>query len=102
VGGGHYYAYIRPSNFFDYALLEEGEVSKVNPRGGQWFKFDDETVLKVRPFEAINYCFGRPISSMSSAYMLVYIRESDAGEVSQASNPPCSLDLAINEIFILH
>jgi Ubiquitin carboxyl-terminal hydrolase len=155
VGGGHYYAYIRPGKGkpvdpessdkveivgFDYQRAaeragEEYEKAGVDPRtvvsagsasgvgsssssggggdgddgdmspeavalmqkidqcleaearGGQWYKFNDESVQKVVPFEAINYCFGRQQDYRmahfggGSAYMLVYIRESDAAEV---------------------
>jgi hypothetical protein len=44
VGGGHYYAYIRPSEGFSYSPDE----LDAQGLGGKWFKFDDETVLKVK------------------------------------------------------
>ena len=73
VHGGHYYVYIRP------------------PGTQDWFKFDDDRILKI---ESIEDSYGssemdeedkknvygkriRPLKSFSSAYMLVYVRESD-------------------------
>jgi len=63
--GGHYFAYI-------------------NPTGKQWYKFDDEKVMKVDERVAIEQQFGSSdslgrggISRGSNAYMLVYVRESD-------------------------
>eukprot|EP00040_Diaphanoeca_grandis_P020566 m.109383 g.109383 ORF g.109383 m.109383 type:complete len:1075 (+) comp27952_c0_seq2:248-3472(+) len=58
---GHYVAYIRPD-------LQD-----------QWYKFDDENVIKCSAYEAIDQNFGGPIDgtnrlSHSSAYMLVYVR----------------------------
>lgn len=82
VHGGHYYAFIRPS---ESKFWSEGECF-TNVSGGQWFKFDDETVLKVPPQEAIDKCFGRDVNattfrSFSSAYMLVYIRKEEATRI---------------------
>ena len=59
---GHYVAYIRP------------DLQK------QWYKFDDEHVIKCSANEAINQNFGGPLDgtnrmSHSSAYMLVYVRK---------------------------
>jgi hypothetical protein len=74
---------------------ETKELLERQARDGQWFKFNDETVVKVRPFEAINHCFGRNKTNLGfgSAYMLVYIRESNASEimakVTQRDIPPC-------------
>jgi hypothetical protein len=72
------------------------ELLEKQARDGQWFKFNDETVVKVRPFEAINHCFGRNKTNLlgfGSAYMLVYIRESNASEimakVTQRDIPSC-------------
>ena len=48
---------------------------------------------KVRPFEAIDHCFGREKGqyfNIGSAYMLVYIRESDATMVSTRTCPVCT------------
>ena len=122
VGGGHYYAYIRPGagagydkssggtgvGRFDYAEAarhgltasssstgnghhEDKDIQTVlerTARTGQWFKFNDEAVTKVPPKEAINLCYGVRSSDnfwggVGSAYMLVYIRESDAANVMQ-------------------
>jgi hypothetical protein len=97
---------------------EKKDILENQARHGQWYKFDDETVQMVRPFEAINQCFGRNkttartgsqmgtlpvvphlspslplIPPLGSAYMLVYIRESNAAEtmakVTQGDIPPC-------------
>eukprot|EP01102_Stenamoeba_stenopodia_P001343 TRINITY_DN1114_c0_g1_i2.p1 TRINITY_DN1114_c0_g1~~TRINITY_DN1114_c0_g1_i2.p1 ORF type:complete len:796 (+),score=163.76 TRINITY_DN1114_c0_g1_i2:1228-3615(+) len=78
VYGGHYYAFIRPTT---------------DP---QWLKFDDERVYKVTEKEAIDdnyggeevfsYHFHGQIQKtvhkkFANAYMLVYIRKSDAEEL---------------------
>lgn len=92
VGGGHYYAYIRPTTkSYDYSgapfIGKPGEAVKMAGKDQQWFKFNDETVLQVPQREAVDYCYGRRtrehefLRSMSSAYMLVYIRESDAPDI---------------------
>lgn len=82
VGGGHYYAYIRPSSSYDYS-----QTDKVD-RDSQWFKFDDEHVTRAREREAVESCFGRRLPESggyrgmtSSAYMLVYIRQAEAPEI---------------------
>ncbi|KAL0222957.1 hypothetical protein P9112_002347 [Eukaryota sp. TZLM1-RC] len=86
VNGGHYYAYIKPSMDTE-----------------SWFKFDDDVVEEVTEKEAIdgnfggrttsiggmnNYRGGWPyrntglrMESFSSAYMLVYVRETDYADV---------------------
>lgn len=55
-----------------------------------WFKFNVETVLQVERREAIDHCFGQRPSrllnehssdSLGSAYMLVYIPESQEAEI---------------------
>jgi len=105
VGGGHYYAYIRPSTeAFDYSGsggnptaggAEEGNTAAEElptqfeaaqkKRMHHWYKYNDEVVLGVEPREAIQHCYGRRknegLRNMSSAYMLVYIRESEAPEI---------------------
>jgi hypothetical protein len=91
---------------------EKKDILENQARHGQWYKFNDETVQMVRPFEAINHCFGRNDTTaragsqmgtlpvvpylgppLGSAYMLVYIRESNAPEimakVTQGDIPPC-------------
>jgi len=135
VGGGHYYAYIRPGagveevgekfNYADAAARSTAAAAEAAAaaaataaggaeamddampgpapapapapmaadehaaRQGQWYKFNDETVIKVPPREAINHCYGKdpraPPSfwSVGSAYMLVYIRESDVAKVME-------------------
>ncbi|KAK9823704.1 hypothetical protein WJX72_004794 [[Myrmecia] bisecta] len=79
VHGGHYYAYIRPD-------------------GKQWLKFDDEKVTKEDKRKALDEQFGGEdenpapapgfnnpptfkFTKYSNAYMLVYVRESDWGQV---------------------
>ena len=102
VGGGHYYAYIRPSKNFNYSSLlnmlkdpasaddlEGKENDGMEESDTQWFKFNDETVIQVEAREAIQHCYGRKrgdsdvIKLMSSAYMLVYIRISEAGKIME-------------------
>jgi hypothetical protein len=59
-------------------------------RRGFWYKFDDDHVTCVTERTAVQNCYGRDggsgafAGSVSSAYMLVYIRERDAAEVSDA------------------
>jgi mRNA-degrading endonuclease HigB of HigAB toxin-antitoxin module len=82
VHGGHYYAFIRPS---ESKFWSDGE-GFANASGGQWFRFDDENVFKVPRQEAIDNCFGRDLNattfrSFSSAYMLVYIRKGEATSI---------------------
>jgi ubiquitin C-terminal hydrolase len=109
VYGGHYYAYIRAmreesfggsSSWIDEApdmLPGETETSPAyqarliewRDRRGLWYKFDDDHVTCVTERTAVQRCYGRDAgslgsSSVSSAYMLVYIRERDAAEVSHA------------------
>jgi len=68
--GGHYVVYI-------------------NPKGdGKWFKFDDDVVSHAMKKEAIDNNFGGHDDDMSvrhctNAYMLVYIRDSQIGQVLQ-------------------
>ena len=75
--GGHYYAFIRP-------LGSE-----------QWYRFDDERVTKVKEKEAVDGQFGGlehhqhpghtpqwKYQKISSAYMLVYVRESAIPEIN--------------------
>ena len=75
--GGHYYAFIRPLGSND------------------WFRFDDERVTKVKAAEAIEGQFGGlehqqnpghtpqwKYPKISSAYMLVYVRESEIPEIN--------------------
>jgi ubiquitin carboxyl-terminal hydrolase 7 len=110
VYGGHYYAYIRamssdddddthsPSQWLGTppgSGTAEEKALRWRQKRGKWFKFDDENVSYVDESEAVEKCFGREsdidtsrlksrsdyIGSLSSAYMLVYIRENDANEV---------------------
>ena len=75
--GGHYYAFIRP-------LCNE-----------QWYRFDDERVTKVKEKEAVEGQFGGlehhthpghtpqwKYPKISSAYMLVYVRESAIPDIN--------------------
>lgn len=83
--GGHYFAYIRPSvdEFWQCIPLDSNPL----PAGGKWFKFDDEIVSRAHRKEAVEMCYGRSSDdalarlSFSSAYMLVYIRETEAPKV---------------------
>lgn len=102
VGGGHYYAYIRPSMGFDYENLPSFYQQHVEVAGGDcsdngidaddgcsygWYKFNDEHVIKVRKSEALEQTFGFSKGSdtysvgVGSAYMLVYIRAAEAADV---------------------
>ncbi len=94
--GGHYYAYIRPSviesreglpsepptEFYETAT-SSGDAS--DGKGGKWYKFDDEHVTCVREVDAVDGCYGRGPGDggLGSAYMLVYIRENEAPDVSR-------------------
>ena len=75
--GGHYYAFIRPLGV------------------EQWYRFDDERVTKVKEKEAVESQFGGLDNTqhpghtpqwkhpkISSAYMLVYVRESAIPEIN--------------------
>jgi len=91
VGGGHYYAYIRPTTkHFSYSSLPLSEEAANVADDKAWFKFNDESVSSVTEREAIQNCFGQRPSrfindlnsdSTSSAYMLVYILESQASRI---------------------
>eukprot|EP01061_Rhynchopus_euleeides_P001713 TRINITY_DN1124_c0_g2_i3.p1 TRINITY_DN1124_c0_g2~~TRINITY_DN1124_c0_g2_i3.p1 ORF type:complete len:843 (+),score=256.25 TRINITY_DN1124_c0_g2_i3:208-2529(+) len=88
VVGGHYYAFIRP---------HAGDGSS-SPTEGKWYCFDDSTVREATKQEAVDENFGGCTDDedkfwlnsaksgvSTSAYMLVYIRESRVGEVLTAS-----------------
>lgn len=75
--GGHYYAFIRPLGV------------------EQWYRFDDERVTKVKEKEAVEHQFGGlehqqhpghtpqwKYPKISSAYMLVYVRESAIDQIN--------------------
>ena len=77
MNGGHYYAFIRPLGM------------------EQWYRFDDERVTKVKEKEAVEAQFGGlehqqnpghtpqwKYPKISSAYMLVYVRESEIPEIN--------------------
>ena len=79
VQGGHYYAFIRPSE----------EPS--------WLRFDDDKVVKVKEKQAINENFGwtptdgkdsfrgiRMARRYTNAYMLIYVRRADAHWVNES------------------
>ena len=82
VGGGHYYAYIKPSG--NTTPLKSGGNEKEPLKNGGWYKFNDEIVLNVTQKEVFTSCFGKKIDSpfvnyhnydsLGSAYMLVYIQ----------------------------
>lgn len=82
---GHYTAFIKPT------------------KDSSWFKFDDDRVTHVTLHDAIESNFGggeKGIAKHSSAYMLVYYRESDldmilcdVGEVPQHLGNPESINL---------
>ena len=83
VGGGHYYAYIRPSSQYNYGAPAESSAAS---SGGKWFEFNDETVIKVAREVATENTWGRRAGDghflgIGSAYMLVYIKETEALDV---------------------
>ena len=57
--------------------------------GGRWYKFDDDLVTPADRREAVEMCYGSGYTQgniprsgdYSSAYMLVYIRETEAPHV---------------------
>ncbi|KAJ3111095.1 hypothetical protein HK100_002809, partial [Physocladia obscura] len=68
--GGHYCAFLRAEN------------------NGKWFKFDDDHVTPVSEYDAMEENFGsdaatktRLLKKFTNAYMLVYVRESNADEI---------------------
>ncbi|KAL5702539.1 ubiquitinyl hydrolase 1 [Ranunculus cassubicifolius] len=67
VSGGHYYAFIQPT------------------LADQWFKFDDERITKEDRRMAVEENYGGEdifrFTKCSNAYMLVYIRDSDKGNI---------------------
>jgi hypothetical protein len=81
VGGGHYYAYIRPNNATDTTTTTTSDSD--SSRMGAWFRFDDEKVLRVSDREAVDFNFGRSTinTTSASAYMLVYIKQSHVASV---------------------
>ena len=80
VNGGHYYAYIRPESEFWSNISAQRSLED-----GPWFKFDDEVVTGEQSTAAFDKCFGRPkgtlVGNMASAYMLVYVRKSEAEDI---------------------
>ncbi|KNC51539.1 nc protein [Thecamonas trahens ATCC 50062] len=79
VQGGHYYAFVRPSD---------------EP---QWLRFDDDKVIKVKDKQALNENFGwtpsaggndgfrsiRMARRYTNAYMLIYVRRADSHWVNE-------------------
>lgn len=72
VDGGQYYAFIRPE------------------LDGRWYKFDDDRVTPATEREVLNDNYGGPASVIQvpkgtersrTAYMLVYIRASEAEQI---------------------
>lgn len=126
VGGGHYYAYIRPSIGYSYDFsmtdvvnawprqqinidsdnnqaLNDSDQPHISyrekvARDGKWFKFNDDCVNEVRESEAVNLSYGKSadqgrnmLVSISSAYMLVYLRESEAKSIMSEVTIPSDL-----------
>ncbi len=103
VGGGHYYAYIRPTtDTFNYSMLsaDPATLAGVAHPDQQWYKFNDEVVYHVPQREAVDNCYGRRAKEglprgLSSAYMLVYIREAEAPQIMRPvtmTDIPASLE----------
>lgn len=65
---------------------------------GRWFKFDDEDVFPANRREAVDMCYGdKQTRGFSSAYMLVYIRETEAAEVMAGVEIPSPLIARLEE-----
>lgn len=94
VGGGHYYAYIRPTQEPD------------------WFRFDDDQITKATAEEAIEGNYGGPSPSLfggrqktvlrrNSAYMLVYVQRTFADDImrplTEDELPPMIADMMNRE-----
>ncbi|TPX43153.1 hypothetical protein SeLEV6574_g05214 [Synchytrium endobioticum] len=67
ISGGHYRAYLRPS-------VEDA-----------WYEFDDENVYRTE-FSQVQRNAAGGESSTRSAYMLIYVRESDFGTVLEPAD----------------
>mmetsp|Transcript_25746 Transcript_25746/g.43375 ORF Transcript_25746/g.43375 Transcript_25746/m.43375 type:complete len:1590 (+) Transcript_25746:156-4925(+) len=119
VYGGHYYAYIRPSEgeFWqniaevdrDVSTALETSPSNVSSSipglGGKWFKFDDEVVSRVDRRLAVEDSYGTGGTSLfrknfHSAYMLVYIREAEAARTMADVQIPSDLASRLNEEYL--
>lgn len=87
VHGGHYYVYIRPQVSFvepcETALAESQTKTKKSAVKSKYFKFDDETVKKVKDRDAMEFGgdFNFHTVNCSSAYMLVYVKETKLNEI---------------------
>jgi len=107
VYGGHYYSHIRPtkvntepgSGFWSGVTNSAKERAGIADyeqhmntlsQGGDWFQFDDDDVTAVDRRHAVEGSFGSRCD-IHSAYMLVYIRESEAEEVMAKVTPPVAL-----------
>ena len=88
--GGHYYAHIRPTRSCDanetnfWSHITQNALNgydncdlNVLSKEGNWFQFDDENVYLVDKRSAVDGNYGSRCD-VHSAYMLVYLRESDA------------------------
>mmetsp|Transcript_6273 Transcript_6273/g.9471 ORF Transcript_6273/g.9471 Transcript_6273/m.9471 type:complete len:1457 (+) Transcript_6273:112-4482(+) len=97
VYGGHYYAFIRPTGqdgFWDDIYTHGMKLST----SGKWYKFDDEHVFSVDRREAVEMCYGEESGAgFSSAYMLVYIRESESAQIMSSVKIPHELNLRLEE-----
>jgi hypothetical protein len=95
VSGGHYIAFIRPSSGDSFWQMETVTDSSFQ-FGGRWYKFDDDNVTPADRREAVEMCYGSGYTKgnvprsgdYSSAYMLVYIRETEAPQVLKHILPP--------------
>lgn len=80
---------------------------KKSDRDGKWYKFNDEIVNEVREYEAVNHSFGKTqsakgsfgLQAISSAYMLVYIREYEAKSIMEDVSIPDDLIRRLDEEF---
>jgi ubiquitin carboxyl-terminal hydrolase 7 len=107
VYGGHYYSHIRPmivntepgSGFWNGVAQKvkeraniaeyEGHMNTLS-QGGDWVKFDDEDVIAGDRRHAVEGNYGSRCD-VHSAYMLVYIKESEAEDIMTNVTPPLPL-----------
>lgn len=111
--GGHYYAHIRPSTSESARGTDGGFWSRVSQssadgrddsfmnslsKGGEWFQFDDESVNAIDRRHAVEGNYGSRCD-VHSAYMLVYLREAEAGHIMGPVEPPLALVDTLEQVY---